>query len=277
MSEITASAVKELRDRTGVSMMACKQALVEAQGNLDAAIEILRKMGKEVSMNRSDRDTDFGRMGIYASLDSKVGAMVELKCESAPVAGHDEFIELANALARQLATGPGASSAEELLQQPSPSRPGSTLGEQKDDLFNRMREVMNIGRMVRINGACEGYTHNAKTVSGVLTEVTGGSTEAVKNICMHIAAMRPQALTTQDLDPQVVAKEREILMAAARQEGKPDNILEKMVEGRLRGFYAQTVLLEQPYVKEAKFTVGQYAKEQGFEVKRFVLWELGVA
>lgn len=277
MSEITAAAVKSLRDRTGLPMMDCKQALSETAGDADAAVDLLRKRGAQIFAKRSDRDTDFGRIGIYASLPEKVGAMVELKCESAPVAGHEEFIQLADALARQLATGPGAATADELLDQPSPVKSGMTLRQQKDDLFNRMREVIQVGRMVRINGPCGGYSHNASTVSGVLTEVTGGTAESVKDICMHVAAMRPQALRAEDLAPAVVEKEREILKEAARQEGKPDSVIDKMVEGRLRNFFAQTVLLEQPFVKEPKVSIAQYAQQNGFEVKQFVHWELGKA
>jgi elongation factor Ts len=215
-------------------------------------------------------------MGIYASLSPPLGAMVELKCESAPVAGSEEFIQLANDLAQQLATGPGAANADELLDQPSPSHPKLTLREQKDDMFNRIREVFNVGRMVRIDGACGGYSHNAGTISGVLLQVDGDADEqAPKDICMHIAAMRPQALKTDDLDPEVVAKEREILRAAALEEGKPENIVDKMVEGRIRNFYAQSVLSEQAFVKDDKRTVAKFAKDSGFDLVQFVHWELG--
>lgn len=274
MSNVTAEAVKALRERTGLPMMDCKKALVESEGNQDKAVDMLRERGAQVLAKRSDRDTDFGRMGIFSN--DSVGAMVELKCESAPVASHEEFIQLANDLAQQLATGPGASSADELLDQPSPSKDGMTLREQKDDLFNRIREVFNVGRIVKLEGPCGGYSHNAGTVSGVLVRTNIAAAEdAVKDICMHVAAMRPQALSTDNLDPSVVQKEREILAAAARQEGKPDNIIEKMVEGRLRNFYAEQVLLEQPFVKEPKISVVQYAKDKGFEVAEFVHWELG--
>ncbi len=129
-----------------------------------------------------------------ADLSKPVGAMVELQCESAPVSPNEEFVQLANDLASSLATGPGATTADELLTQPSPSKPGMTLGEQKDDLFNRIREVFNVGRIVRIDGPCGGYSHNATTVSGVLLQVEGGNDEAAKDICMHIAAMRPRRL-----------------------------------------------------------------------------------
>jgi elongation factor Ts len=219
--------------------------------------------------------TEFGRFGIYFGLDKSVGAMVELKCESAPVTQNDEFIQLANDLARQLALGPGAATADELLAQPSPSKKGSTLAQQKADLFNRIREVFNIGRMVRIDGPCGGYSHNAKTVAGVLVAVEGGTDEAAKDISMHIAAMRPKALNVGDLDPALVAKEREILREAALKEGKPANIVDKMVEGRLHSFYAEKVLCEQPFVKDDKLTVGKFAAQHNLKIKQFVHWELG--
>lgn len=275
MSQITSSAVKALRDRTGLPMMDCKQALQESGGDETAAVEILRKRGGQIQARRAGRETHFGRMGVYASLEDAVGAMVELKCESAPVASNAEFIQLASDLTRQLALGPGASTEDQLLQQPSPSKPGMTLGEQRDDLFNRIREVFRVGRMIRIDGPCGAYSHNAATVSGVLIEVTGGTAEAVKDVCMHVAAMRPTALTKEELDPTLVEKEREILSEAARKEGKPENIIPKMVEGRLRNFYAQSVLSEQPFVKDEKITVSKFAEQNGFEILRFVHWELG--
>lgn len=124
-------------------------------------------------------------------------------------------------------------------------------------------------------GATGGYSHNAGTIAGVLTAVKGGNDEAAKDVCMHIAAMRPAALTVQDLDPAEVEKERAILREAALQEGKPENIVDKMVEGRLRSYYAERVLLEQPFVKEPKQSVGQYAKENSMEVSQFIHWVLG--
>lgn len=274
MAAITAAQVKDLRERTGLPMMECKRALSECDGDSDKAIQWLRERGAQVLSNRSDRETSFGRFGLFASFDPPVGAMVELKCESAPVTQNEEFIQLASDLARQLATGPGAATADELLAQPSPSKAGMTLGEQKDDLFNRIREVFNIGRMERIDGACGGYSHNAATVAGVLLHVEGGSPELAKDVCMHVAAMRPSALTTEELDPQDVARERSILREAALQEGKPESIVDKMVDGRLRNFYAERVLLEQQYVKgEGKDTVGNFAESHGMKIKRFVHWE----
>ncbi|HUG69386.1 MAG TPA: translation elongation factor Ts [Pirellulaceae bacterium] len=275
MAAITAAAVKALREKTSLPLMDCKKALTECDGNEEAAVQWLRERGLKVMGGRGDRETAFGRFGLYAGIDKATGAMVELKCESDPVAKNDEFIQLANDLAQQLAIGPGASSVDELLAQPSPSKPGQTLGEQRDDLMNKIREVFNVGRLQRLSGATGGYSHNAGTIAGVLTAVKGGNDAAAKDVCMHIAAMRPAALNVEDLDPAEVEKERGILREAALQEGKPENIVDKMVEGRLRSYYAERVLLEQPFVKEPKQTVGQYAKENGMEITGFIHWVLG--
>jgi len=275
MAEITAALVRQLRDETNLPMMDCKQALVEAGGDKEKAKDSLRKKGLKIQEGRGSRETAFGRFGIYSGLDKKVGAIVELKCESAPVAGSAEFIQLASDMAKQLATGPGAKSQDELLDQPCPSQPGKTLRQVKDDMFNRIREVFNVGRMARIDATTGGYSHNSGTVSGVLVEVEGGTDEAAKDVSMHIAAMRPHAVSKEQIDPAVVAKEREVLRQAALAEGKPANIVDKMVEGRLKNFYAEVALLEQPFVKENTLSVGKYAESKGMQVKKFVHWELG--
>ena len=274
MPEITAATVRALRERTGLPMMDCKKALTECQGDQEAAVDLLRKQGLKVSPVESNRPTAFGRMGLFADLQAKSGAMVELKCESASVARFDEFVQLAQDLAQQLALGPGADDAEALLDQPSPSQPGKTLRDQRDELKNRIREVFRILRMVRFDGACSGYSHNSGTVSGVLLQVKGSSEEAARNICMHVAAMRPKSLSVEELDPAIVARERSVLTEAARAEGKPESIIDKMVEGRMRNFYAESVLREQPYVKDDKQSVGQYAKSEGLDLVRFAHWEL---
>jgi elongation factor Ts len=275
MSEITAAMVKSLRDKTGLPLMKCKEALKETNGDEQEAIEKLRKDNVKVQQSRLDRETAFGRMGLYADWDKGVAALVELLCESAPVSGMDEFIALAGDLAKQLATGPGAKTAEELLAQPSPSKPELSLGDQMNDLTNRIREVFKIGRMVRVDTTAAGYVHHAGKTVGVLVEAEGGNPEAARDVAMHIAAMRPQVLAKEDLDPADVDKEREILSEAARNEGKPENIIAKMVEGRLRNFFAERVLLEQPFVKDDKQTIGKYAQANGMKVLRYTHWELG--
>lgn len=275
MAAITAAAVKELRQITGLPMMDCKKALTECDGDQDAAVQWLRERGATVMGKRADRETAFGRFGICAGVENAASAMVELKCESDPVAKNEEFIQLANDLAATLAKSSADATADELLAQASPSKDGVTLAEQRDELMNRIREVFNIGRMIRFDGGSGGYSHNAGTISGALIAATGGTDAAAKDVCMHIAAMRPAALTIEDLDPSEVEKERGILREAALKEGKPENIVDKMVDGRMRNYYAERVLLEQPFVKEQKMTVGQFAKENGMKISQFVHWELG--
>mgnify|MGYP002622002389 CR=1 FL=1 len=275
MSQVTAAMVKSLRDKTALPMMKCKEALQASGGDEQAAIEWLRKDNVKVQESRMGRETAFGRMGLYTDWDKGVGALVELQCESAPVSSQEEFIELANDLAKQLATGPGASDGEALLDQPSPSKSGQTLRDQLNDLTNRIREVFKVGRIVRVDSHCAGYVHHAGKTVGVLVEASEGTPEAARDVSMHIAAMQPQVLSKEDLDAAEVEKEREILSEAARNEGKPENIIGKMVEGRLRNFFAERVLLEQPFVKDEKMTVGKYAKENGLKIVGYTHWVLG--
>ena len=175
MAEISAAAVMSLREKTGLPMMECKKALLESGGNTDQAVEWLRKQGIKTQAMRSDRETSTGRLAVYTDLAKGVGAMIELKCESAPVANSQDFKDLANDFAKQLALGPGAQTAAELLTQPSPTVSGRTLGELKDDLFNRMREVFELSRICRIDAPCGGYAHHDGT-KAALVELTGQTT-----------------------------------------------------------------------------------------------------
>jgi elongation factor Ts len=275
MAEITAAMVKALRERTGLPMMDCKKALQETGGDEQQAVDWLRKQGIKTKETRIGRETSAGRVAVYADHAKGVGAMIELMCESAPVANSPEFIAFANDLAKQLATGPGAKTAEELLAQKSLSKPGITFGEQKDDMFNRIREVFNVGRILRIDAPCGAYAHHDGSL-GALVEVSGGTADAAKDIAMHVAANKSTTVVRkEDLDPAAVDKERAILTEAARAEGKPENIIAKMIEGRLKNFFAEQVLLEQPFVKDDKQTVGKIADAAKMKVVRFERWELG--
>jgi len=275
MAGITAADVKALRDKTGLPMMDCKRALQEADGDQDKAIELLRKAGAKTMEKRAGRETSAGRVAVCAGFDLPAGAIIELRCESAPVANHEEFVQLADDLARQLVTGPGAGTPEELLSQPSPSKPDQTLQQQLDDLTNRIREVFRLTQIARIDGTCAGYVHHNGAV-GVLLQVEGGDAELARDICMHVAAMRPAVLGKEDLDQADVDKEREILAAAAREEGKPEKIIDKMVEGRLKNYYAESCLNEQVFVKDEskKKTVAKVAQEAGMKLVKFIHWEL---
>ena len=272
MAEITAAMVKELREQTQLPMMKCKKALQEAGGDMEKAKDDLRKQGESFMDGRGDRSTEEGRIAIFTSESG--GAIIELQVESAPVAGHEEVIALANDLAQQLATGPGAATADELWEQDSPSKPGQALKTVRDDIINRIREVFRVPRIHRIDGPCGGYVHHdAKT--GVLLEAEGGDAELAKNIGMQVVAMKPLAATTAELDPAVVKAEEEIQKDRARGEGKPENIIEKMIVGRMKNFYAEKVLAEQPYILDDKQTVAQVAKAGGMTIKGFTLWKLG--
>jgi elongation factor Ts len=277
MAEITAAAVMALREKTGLPMMECKKALAECGGNTDQAVEWLRKQGIKTQSMRADRETSCGRLAVYADPAKGVGTIIEMKCESPPVAGSPDFKDFCNDIAKTLALGPGAAGPEDLLAQKSLAHPDKTLGELKDDLFNRMREVFELSRIKRIDAPCGGYAHHDGS-KAALVELAGAAAataaETAKDIAMHVVALAPQAVRKEDLDPAVVDKEREILTEAARSEGKPDNIIAKMIEGRLRNFFAQCVLLEQPFVKDDKQTVGQLAKQAGIEIKGVDNWKL---
>ncbi len=279
MAAITAAAVMALREKTGLPMMECKKALAECGGDTEQAVDWLRKQGVKTQAMRADRETSMGRLAIFTDLEKSVGAIIELKCESAPVAGSPDFKEFVNDIAKTLALGPGAASPEELLDQKSLAHPDKTLGELKDDLFNRMREVFELSRICRIDAPCGGYAHHDGS-KAALVEITGETTgsaaaEVAKDVAMHIVALSPQAIVKEDLDQKVVDKEREILTEAAKQEGKPENIIQKMIEGRLRNFFSQCVLLEQPFVKDDKQSVGKLLKSAGLDVKRMEHWKIG--
>jgi elongation factor Ts len=273
MAEITAAMVMKLRDETGLPMMDCKKALQDAKGDFELAKQHVRESGKKIMSIRQDRTTEEGRLAAYASLKPPVGAMIELQVESAPVAKHEELVALANDLAKQLATGPGAKTPEELWKQPAPSRKGVTLEQWKDEIEGKMREVLRLARIIRIDAPMGGFVHMAKI--GALVEVDGGNDELAKDVAMHIAAQNPKATSIADLDTAMVEKERSFLTEQAKKEGKPDNIIEKMIEGRMRNFYAEHVLAEQPFVKDDKQSVGKLAAAGGMKLKRFVRWKLG--
>ena len=198
MAEITAAAVKALRERTGLPMMDCKKALEASGGNQEEAVAYLRKQGIKTQETRLGRETSAGRIAVFTDLDKKVGTMIELFCESAPVSTSADFKQLAADIAKQLALGPGAKTGDELLAQPSPSKPGETLAQQKDDLFNRMREVVKVGRIVRFDGPSGAYAHHDGSL-GALVEFAGGSAEMAKDVAMHVVARSPHVVNKEDL------------------------------------------------------------------------------
>jgi elongation factor Ts len=219
MAEITAALVMKLREVTGLPMMDCKEALKATDGDSEKAVDWLRIKGKKVQEKQASRATSTGRIGIFTELSPGAGAMVDLRCETAPVANNEYFIALVNALAQQLAKGPGAKTPDELLDQPSPSNPGQTLRQQFDDLNNRIREKFVLERIVRIDGPTAGYVHHNGGV-GVLIEVENGSADLARDISMHIAAMKPIVLRREEVDAAEAAKERDVLNQAMTKEAE---------------------------------------------------------
>lgn len=277
MVEISAAAVRALRDRTDLPMMDCKRALTEANGNEELAVEILKKQGLKAIDKRKDNATSEGRIRAAVSDDQMTGAMVELQCESAPVAKSEDFLFLADQLVKQLITGPGASTPDELLAQGAPDRAGTTLGELLTEVTNKIREKIVLSRVMRTGGPVGAYAHHdGKT--GVLFEAAGkpSANDVLRDVSMHIAAMRPGVTLPEELDAAIVDVERKRLTDEAVASKKPANIIEKMVDGRMKVFYAEKgVLIEQPFAKDDSKTVGKALGEVGLTAVKFTRWVLG--
>jgi elongation factor Ts len=279
MVEITAAAVRALRDRTDLPMMDCKQALVEAQGDEEQALQILKNKGKKAIDKRKDNVTSEGRFCVYVTDDASAAGMVEMMCESAPVAKSDDFRFLGEQAAKQLVVGPGAATAEELLAQPAPDRPGMTLAELHEETTNKIREKIVFNRVARVAGPVGVYVHHdGKT--GVLFQASGTpkNTEVLRDVAMHIAALKPRFTLPTEVDPQALAAERARLTAEAQASGKPASIIDKMVDGRMKTFYTeQGVLVEQPFAKDETKSVGKVLSEAGLTAVGFTRWLLGQA
>lgn len=275
MAEITAAAVKSLREKTDLPMMLCKKALTEADGDEAKAIEILKSQVKGLREKRAENATSEGRIFTRVAEDGSEAVMVEVQCESAPVANGVDMAQFGDQLTEVLLNGPGASTPEELLAQPAPG--GSTLNDVFDSLVNKIREKIVVARVARVSGPVGAYVHHdGKT--GVLFQATGENKTApvLRDVAMHIAAMKPMVCNPEDLDPALIKEERDKLTAEAKASGKPDNIIEKIVDGRMKNFYdLQGVLSVQPFAKDDSKTVAQALAEAGLKPKSFIRWVLG--
>ncbi len=275
MSTISAAAVMALRNRTNAPMMDCKSALQEASGDMEKAAEILRKRNKAIVDKRSERETAEGRVVAYIDPAQKVGALIEVRCESAPVAKSEPFVELCNDLARQAALK-GAKTPEELLAQPFVDDPKKTVNDRISEAIGLLRENIKPARVMPFKGLLGSYCHHDGTV-GVMVEVQGEKAEPqlLRDISMHITAKNPVAARREDVAKEVVDKEREIARSQAAATGKPANIVDKIAEGKLRTWFAENVLLEQPFVKDDSKTVGDLLKSAGLTLVRFVRYKVG--
>jgi elongation factor Ts len=272
MAEITASMVKELREKTDAPMMECKKALTEAAGDLAKAEEILRvKLGSKASKAAS-RVTAEGIVGIYISGDGKLGAMIEVNCETDFVAKNDEFLQLTKDCAELVAAKNPADVAA-LSALPLGS---STVESTRTALVGKIGENLSIRRFVRVEakGKLASYIHGGAKI-GVLIDLVGGNEQLAKDLAMHIAASKPKSLDSSGVDPELIATERRVAAEKAAESGKPANIVEKMVEGSVQKFLKEVTLLGQPFVKDDKQTVEQVLKSKGSSVASFTLFVVG--
>ncbi len=272
MAEITAGMVKELREKTDAPMMECKRALTEAAGDMEKAEEILRvKLGNKASKAAS-RVAAEGVVAIHISGDQKLGAIIEVNCETDFVAKNDDFLALSAKLAEMVATQNPA----DVTALSEMSINGTSVEETRKALIGKIGENLSIRRFVRVEakGSLHNYIHGGSKV-GVLVDVTGGDVTMAKDIAMHIAASKPVALAIADVPVALVEKEREIARQKAAESGKPAEIVAKMVEGSAAKFMKEVALLSQPFVKDDKMTIEALLKSKGAAINSFTLYMVG--
>ena len=272
MAEITASMVKELREKTDAPMMECKKALTEAAGDMAKAEEILRvKLGSKASKAAS-RVTAEGVVGTYLSADGKLAAMVEVNCETDFVAKNDDFLAFtasaAELVAKQNPADVAALSALEI--------DGQAVEAVRTALVGKIGENITIRRFVRIDakGAVASYIHAGAKI-GVLIDVVGGDEALGKDLAMHIAASKPKSLDASGVSAELIDAERRIAIEKAREAGKPEAMLDKIAEGTVQKFLKEVTLLGQPFVKDDKQTIEQLLKARGASVAGFTLYIVG--
>jgi len=272
---ITASQVKDLREKTGAGMMDCKKVLTEADGDMEKAIELLRERGIAKAAKKSDRVAAEGLVDAYISEDGKVGAVVEVNAETDFVASNAEFKAFVADVAKQIAVNNPAD-VEALLAETSISDSTKTVQEVLTNKIATIGENMSIRRFERFetNGTVAKYIHGDGKIA-VLVDMNNASDELAKDICMQIAAAKPEYLNRESVPAERVEKEMEILKVQAMNEGKPAEIAEKMVQGRIGKFYGEICLVDQEFVKDPDKKVAQLLKEKGAEINRFARLEKG--
>ncbi|MEJ2070321.1 MAG: translation elongation factor Ts [Syntrophobacterales bacterium] len=284
--DITAELVKQLRDKTNCGFMDCKKALQETQGDMEAAVTYLRQKGIAVATKRAERATSEGAVWSYIGPDAKTGVLLEVNCESDFVAKTESFLTFGESLAAQIAqTAPA--DLEALLTQPWQSQNGVTVQEHLTEIIGQIGENIRVRRFSRFadGGPVAAYIHFGAKI-GVLLELQASSASPelqtlAKDLAMQVAATNPLAIAPDQLDPEAVAKEKAIYEAQARESGKPENIIERMVSGRLEKFFKEVCLMGQPFVKNPDITVAQLLRETGaasggeVQVARFVRYQIG--
>lgn len=272
MAEITASMVKELREITGLGMMECKKALAETNGDMKAAEDLLRIKSGAKASKAAGRIAAEGVIGAYVAADGSSGALVEVNCETDFVARNDDIIGFAKNLA-ELVTTKNITDATALSDIALPG--GETVEEARKALVMKLGENISIRRCGRhaTSGRIAYYLHGTKI--GVMVDFTGGDEALGKDIAMHIAASKPMCVSKEQVSADVLAHERQIFTAQAAESGKPANIVEKMVDGRIAKYLAEITLLGQPFVKDPEQTVEQLLKSKSAKVNGFTLFIVG--
>lgn len=263
MADITAAMVKDLRERTGLGMMDCKKALVEANGDSELAIENLRKSSGMKAAKKAGRIAADGLLG--CKIDGATGVIVEVNCETDFAAKNEDFVAFVGTVTdKVLATG--TTDVAEL-----------DLEAEREALVQKIGENIAIRRaeVFKDEGQVVSYIHATTGKIGVLVAIEGGNEELGKDIAMHIAASNPSVVSPEDAPADLIEKEREIYTAQAQESGKPAEIIEKMIDGRIRKYLAEISLVEQPFVKDADIKVGALLKKEGATVNRFVRYEVG--
>ncbi|MEB3328360.1 MAG: translation elongation factor Ts [Candidatus Sericytochromatia bacterium] len=279
MAEISAALVKELREKTNVGMMDCKKALTETNGDLEAAIDLLRKKGMAKAAAKGSRIATEGLVSAYVAADGRTGGIVEVNCETDFVGRNETFVELVGAVAQFVVdrAGKANGSGADLLELPG-WEAGKTVDESIKEAIQKTGEKIDIRRFERYEGAAGAtlgcYIHLGGKI-GVLVELQGGDAALAKDVAMHVAASQPQFIKREDVSSEVVEKEREILLAQPDLQSKPENVRAKMVEGRIGKFFEQICLVEQPFVKDPALTVKDLLGKADASVTRFVRFGLG--
>jgi len=270
---ISAAMVKELRERSGAGMMECKKALVETDGDIEAAIEAMRKSGQAKADKKADRVAAEGLISVQVTDDAKAVAIAEINCETDFVAKETAFIDFVDNVGKRVLSN-SPDSLEALSAMPITDG-GSTIDEARKELISKIGENMTVRRFDRIEaaGQISYYKHGVRIA--VIVDIENGDDALGKDIAMHIAASKPSCISEQDADQALLDKEREIFIAQAAESGKPTEIIEKMVEGRIKKYLKEITLLEQPFVKDPEQTIGQLLKSKGATIHRFLRLEVG--
>ena len=273
---ISAAMVKELREKTGAGMMDCKKVLTEANGDMEKAAELLREKGIAKAAKKSDRIAAEGLVLGYVSEDKKVGAVVEVNSETDFVAQNAEFRNFVEEIAKQVALK-NPNNVEDLLEQDSIENSGKKVSEVLIEKVSKIGEKLSIRRFTRFettDGLIENYIHGNGKIA-VLVNTKNADDELAKDICMQIAAAKPEFLNREAVPQDRLDKEMEILKAQAMNEGKPEAIAEKIVQGRINKFYSEICLVEQPFVKDPDTKIQDLLKSKNAEIVEFARIETG--